>query len=202
MDDGGLVQGRAREAATVTPDLTDDAIVTALRAFLLAVLPDGVEVVQGQVNRVPEPASPDHVIITAAKRTQLSTTVHRYVPTSGDSDNALGAQPLGASPARGGFQRTGRSNSLTYQLDVYGPNSNDNAQVIATLFRDDYGCAFLALYGVQPLYCDDGQQMPLVNGEYQYEDRWTMSVVLQGNPYVSVPAQFADKVRVDMQEVI
>ncbi len=166
----------------MTPVLTDDAIITALRAFLLAVLPDGVEVVLGQVNRVPEPTSLDHVIITPARREQLSTTTHSYSMATGMSVVA-------------------RSNAVHFQLDVYGPNSTDNVQVIATLFRDAWGCDFLAPYQVQPLYCDDGRQMPLVNGEYQYEDRWTMTAAVQANPPVAVPVDFAANVAVNMVEV-
>lgn len=165
----------------MTPDITDDAIMTALRTFLLAILPDGVEVVQGQANRVPEPSSPDFVVMTNAARMQLSTTTHRY-------DNATGTNQVG------------RSNSLSVQLDVYGPNSNDNAQVIATLFRDSYGCEAMGP-DIVPLYCDDGHQMPLVNAEMQYQDRWRMTAVLQANPHISTPATFADSVAVTLVEV-
>lgn len=165
----------------MTPDITDDAIMTALRTFLLSILPAGVEVVQGQQNRVPEPTSDDFVVMTNASRTQLSTTTHLYDPATATNS-------------------VGRSNSLDVQLDVYGPNSNDNAQVIATLFRDSYGCDALGP-GIQPLYCDDGHQMPLVNGEFQYQDRWRLTATLQANPQVSTPAAFMNSVAVTLVEV-
>lgn len=159
----------------MTPALTEDAILTALRAFLLDVLPDGVEVIQGQPNRVPEPASPDHVIITPDRRTQMAQTTHEW----DGAGNTIGVN---------------RSSALHFRLDVYGPASGDNGQVITTLFRDAYGCDFFRSYGVQPLYCDDGQQMPLVNGEEQYENRWMIRATLQANILIQVPAQFADVV--------
>lgn len=155
----------------MTPDITDDAIMTALRSFLIGVLPDGTEVVAGQANRVPEPASSDFVVMTPTGRMQLSTTRHNYNPLA--QTNVVG-----------------RSNSITVQLDVYGPNSTDNAQVIATLFRDQYGCDALGP-NVQPLYCDDGRQMPLVNGEFQYQDRWTLNATLQANPAITIPQDSA-----------
>lgn len=164
----------------MTPDITDDAIMAAMGGFLEAVLPDGVEVIQGQANRVPEPKSPDFVVMTDASRRQLSTTTHSYDPVAGT--NAVG-----------------RSNALTIQLDVYGPNSSDNAQVIATLFRDAYGCEALGP-AIQPLYCDDGQQMPLVNGEFQYQDRWTLRATLQANPAITTPAQFASSVNLTLAD--
>lgn len=166
----------------MTPTLTDDEIMTALRAFLLAVLPSGVEVVQGQDNRVAEPLGPDHVIMTPARREQLSSTTHDYDPAH---DTAAIA----------------RSTGLHFQLDTYGPNASDNVQVISTLFRDAYGASFLKTYGVAPLYCDDGQQMPLVNGESQYEQRWMMRGVLQASIAVNVPTEFADNLITTLVEV-
>lgn len=58
----------------ITVSLTEDQILTGLRAFLLAVLPDGIEVVQGQDNRVSMPAGANFVIMTPARREQLSQT--------------------------------------------------------------------------------------------------------------------------------
>lgn len=159
----------------MTPALTEDAILTALRAFLLAILPDGVEVTQGQQNYVPEPNGPDHVIMTPDRRTQMAQTTHEW----DGAGNTIGVN---------------RSSALHFRLDCYGPNSADNGQVITTLFRDTFGCDFFASYGVQPLYCDDGQQMPLVNGEEQYENRWMIRATLQANILVTVPAQFSDQI--------
>lgn len=166
----------------MTPSLIDDAIVGALGDFLVAVLPAGVGVAQGQANRVPEPAGPDHVIITPARRGQLATTTRTY---DGDA----------------GTNTVARSTAFDFQLDIYGPNASNNAQVVSTLFRDLYGCTFFASRGLQPLYCDDGRQMPLVNGEFQYENRWTMGVTLHANPEIVTPAQFADAVITSLEKV-
>lgn len=165
----------------MSPDVTEEMVMTTLRSFLLAILPDGMEVVQGQQNRVPQVVGPDYVIFTPTQRTFLSSTNRTNLPATGTVD-------------------VSRSTSATFQLDVYGPNSTDNAVTIATLFRDDYGCRFMAGSGVQPLHCDNGQQMPLVNGEEQYEARWTLQAVLQVNPSVSTPMQFADRVDVTFVE--
>jgi hypothetical protein len=56
----------------ITP--TEDDVFTALRAFLVSVLPDGpVEVVQGQDNRVPEPRAASYVTMMPLRIPQLST---------------------------------------------------------------------------------------------------------------------------------
>jgi hypothetical protein len=180
------VQGRDHAAdagalMAITVSLTEDQILTGLRAFLLAVLPDGIEVVQGQDNRVSMPAGANFVIMTPARREQLSQTAHTY-------------------DAQAETKEVGRSTGLHFTLDVYGPDGSDNTQVITTLFRDEYGFVFLAPYGLAPLYCDDGQQMPLVTGEEQWLQRWMMRGVLQTNLGVTVPQEFADQLTAHLIE--
>lgn len=162
--------------------LTEDDIMTGLRAFLLEVLPDGIEVVQGQDNRVAMPAGADFVVMTPARREQLSQTAHLYDPDAGTKE-------------------VSRSTSMHFQLDVYGPNGSDNTQVITTLFRDEYGFDYFAPCGLAPLYCDDGQQMPLVTGEEQWIQRWMTRGVLQTNLAVTVPQEFADEIEFELIEV-
>lgn len=58
--------------------LTEDQAFTALRAFLLSVLPSGVEVIQAQDNRVPEPAGGDFVLMTPLRQERLSYNETTY----------------------------------------------------------------------------------------------------------------------------
>ncbi len=153
--------------------LTEDQIMTGLRMFLLDVLPDGIEVIQGQDNFVQMPPGADFVLMTPARREQLSQTAHQYDPDQQEKE-------------------VGRSTSLHFQLDIYGPNGSDNTQIITTLFRDEYGFDFFKAYGLAPLYCNDGSQMPLISGEKTYIQRWMTRGVLQTNLSVTLPQQFAD----------
>ena len=86
-----------------------------------------------------------------------------------------------------------QSTKVTVQLDVHGPNSPDNAQIISTLFRDEYAVDNVATsgYDVAPLYCGDPRQVPFLNAEQQIEVRWSMDAVMQANPVVTVSQQFA-----------
>ncbi len=59
----------------MTPSPTQSNVQAALRNFLLAVLPDGVEVVAGQPNRVPEVEGDDFVIMTPIRFMRLETNV-------------------------------------------------------------------------------------------------------------------------------
>lgn len=88
---------------------------------------------------------------------------------------------------------------LTVQLDIHGPNSADNAQVISTLWRDGYAFDFMQAAtdtDAAPLYMNDPRQTPFLNGEQQTEWRWVAEAVMQVNPVVETPQQFADMLSV------
>ena len=89
------------------------------------------------------------------------------------------------------------------QCDVHGPYSGDNAQIITTLFRDDFTFqAFNALTnGIYPLYNDDAKQIPFINAEAQWEERYCIDLHLQVNPLVSVTQQFASALSMTLQEI-
>lgn len=176
------MQSGYNEPNAMTPSLTQEQVFTALRAFIVAVVPTGVPVIKGQSNRVPMPGSDDFIIMTQTRREQLSQTTHDYRPDDSAEDIA-------------------RTTSLTFQLDVYGANAAENAQVITTLFRDDYGVSSLANCGLAPLYCGDPQQMPLVAGEQQYIQRWTFGCTLAGVISIGVPMQFAASLVTTLIEV-
>jgi hypothetical protein len=84
------------------------------------------------------------------------------------------------------------------QIDVHGPLSLDNAQTISTLFRDPYATTFFATVSdlIVPLYADDPRQTPFINGEQQYENRYTVTAHMQVNQQVAIPMQYMDDVRV------
>jgi len=172
-----------------TIDLTELAVFIGLRAFVLDVLAlPANQVVKGQQNRVPMPAGPNFVILTPTGRAQLATTVRSYRP------------PVDPAPAVG-TRDTQRQTRLDIQIDVYGPAAAENVQILSTLLRDMYGCDFLRPHRVQPLYCSDPKQLPLISGEMQYAQRWTLGATLQFNPTVSTSQQFADIVDVTFVEI-
>ncbi len=114
------------------------------------------------------------------------------------------SQTLPSSSLAAGMIDVEQSTMIVYQLDVHGPLGAENAQVISTLLRDDYGVRrFRDDLGdvASPLYTDDPRQLPFINAEKQYEDRWVVEVTLQANEVVSVPQQFADVVAVDLIDV-
>lgn len=171
----------------MTPSLTLTDAFTALRAFLVSILPAQTEIVQGQANRVPMPQRGDFVVMTPARFEQMAQTVHQVTP------------PVAPAPALG-TDEIARSMSLHIQIDVYGPASADNATVITTLLRDSYGTEAFAGTGLTPLYAEDPFQMPLVAGEQQWIQRWTIRAALHGHFAVTVPQSFADTLITELLE--
>lgn len=92
---------------------------------------------------------------------------------------------------------------LTMQLDVHGPESAAHAQVISTLFRDEYAVSKFEESGfaVVPLHADDPRLTPFVNAEQQVEMRWVITAELQCNPSVTLPQQFASELSQDLVNV-
>jgi len=224
----------------------------ATRAFLLAVLPAGTEVIRGQVNRVPEPVSPNFVLMSPATRLRLSTNQDTYEDVSFVASVAgtvmtvtevlLGAlaagQPLlgtgvttgstvvaqltgtpggvgtytvspGQTVASGKLASGGKQlvqhTELGLQLDVHGPASEDNAQIISTTLRDEWGLRRWAEVSpspeVVPLLADDPQYLPFVNGEDQWEYRWVVTARLQVNTSIRAPQEFADELHPTLIDV-
>jgi|SRR5579862_4606055 len=169
--------------------LTEKQTLTALRTVLLGILPDGLPIIRTEVNRVPEPAAPDFVLLTPISRIRLATNIDTW------TDAPEAAPPIGT---RDSLAKT----EVVVQIDVHGPASADNAQTIATLLRDEYATIEFARTGVevQPLYAEDPRQSPFENGEQQTEWRWTIDVHLQANPVVTTPQDFADVVEVTTYE--
>ena len=222
--------------------ITQSAIFTILRTYLLTILPAGVEVIKGQVNRVAEPQSADFVVMTPVMRQRLSTNADSLSITEFTASItgttltvtaiesgylAIGNQVIGTGVAAGtaitalgtgsggvgtyivshtqtvasvsmvaGNNQIEQDINFNIQLDVHGPNSGDNAQIISTMFWD--GAAFDAFQalniGVAPLYCSDPIQMPFIDGEQQYEERWVMTAYIETNIIVQSPQQFATKI--------
>lgn len=112
------------------------------------------------------------------------------------------SQTVSSTTLSSGATDATQNTEIVYQIDVHGPNSADNTQTITTLFRDPWGVDWFNTYSadndinVCPLYADDPHQVPFVNAENQYEERWIVEAHLQSNQTVSVPQQYADVVNV------
>lgn len=156
----------------VTVSITIDDLMTALRGFLLSAT--GVtEVIQAFGNDVPMPKG-EFIILSDIGTKGLSTDITEY------------DGPASAA-------KHSRSTQWRCQVDIYGERAHDLATIVATLWRSTYGCDDLAqrLPGFQPLYSSEPRQMNFINSEAGYEQRYTLDLISNFRPIVTVPQSFA-----------
>lgn len=157
-----------------------DALFIPLQAFAMTLLGLDIDhVIQGLGNDVPQPDGA-HVVMTATRQDRLSTNHEAY-----DGANARTA----TMPTQ-----------YSIQIDCYGPQASDMATTLAAMWRDPYGCDAMAP-DAAPLYASDPVQVPLINSEQNYEKRFTFSALLQFNPSVTVPQQYADALSLELVSV-
>jgi hypothetical protein len=164
----------------VAIDTTNDEVFAALRAFLLGVLPAGVEVMQTQDNRVPLPIPAlGFVTMNNVHQRRLATNITRYAT----STKAISV-----------------STEYQIQLDLYGDTAGEWAQIVQTLLRDEYGTDAFPAH-IQPLHADDPIQLPLINAEHQFEQRWKVQVFIQYDPIVTVASSSATMLQIGLKEI-
>jgi hypothetical protein len=166
---------------TATVSIAQSDLQTILRSFILSLI--DCEVVAGLDNGVPMPVNP-FVAVTPLYFNRLATNEPTY------TDPGIGQGTSGVK----------QSISYTWQIDCYGPQSSDWAAILTTMFRDSYGVDFMAPIAA-PLYADDPKQMPVVDGEENFEQRWLITAVLQYNPVVTIPVQYFNVINITSIDV-
>ena len=164
--------------AQYVPSIALDSVFDALGAFI-APFVGGAPIIRAQVNRVPMPIS-SFVELTEIASVDLETPRSTYDGVNFQSD-IIG-------PKR-----------LMIQVDFYGEAAGDWCAAVKTVWRTPYATDQFPA-GISPLYCDDGQEAPLITGEEQYERRWALTTSLQYNPIVVVPLQSADVLKMNSVE--
>jgi hypothetical protein len=186
----------------MTPSVTESQLFAALRAWLLTVVPSGVEVVQAFQNKTAPPRVRD---LTAGGTQPTGYVVMR----------TLGRQRLGteASTYRdGGHNGTDTFRDMTVstewnaQVDFYSVNgdSADWAWAAAELFRSEPACTYFdgQVSGLAPLYEEGPTQLPLADGEHQWERRMVLGLRFNYAPSVTVEQDFADTLTATTYDVL
>jgi hypothetical protein len=169
---------------SVTISLTEVQIFTALRSFLASILPSGVTIIRGQQNQTTLPPTP-YVVMTPITRTRLATNIDSITPP-------------GTLPTTQDFLTPIR---LDVQIDCYStPNAvsviaaSDLAQIVQTLWRDDFGVSYFAGLGISvtPLYTGEPRAYDFVNDQDQYEYRCGFDISMEIDPIITAPQQYAN----------
>lgn len=178
-------------ALAITPLLQQ--FYAGLVAYIAGVLGlDAEHVVVGLANRVSMPTT-GFVLIQAITTRRLRWNLHDFqtlAPTEADIIEGIEVQ---------------------VQIDCYGPQTtettdntgvaSDWAQILSATLNDEFGCTALAPSNLQPLYANEARMIPLVDGEEQYEERWSLDAHFQYNPVVTIPQQSANVLKLDLIDV-
>ena len=156
-------------------------LLIPLQAFLMELTGLPMDnVLDGQQNLTPMPTG-DFIIMTPMRQAGLSTNRVQF------DDNGVYGD---------GKELTQRSIQWPCQIDCYGPAAADFATIIGTMVRSEYACEWFRNNNspLTPHYCSDPHQTTMINGEQQYESRWTMDFIGQFNPTVTTRQDFFDSV--------
>ena len=162
-----LLNGQKNNMSVIL-DINDQDVFTAMRVFIQSFVPSTVQVVQAQDNKVPMPKG-GFITMNNTGMDRLSFNIDNY-----------------QSVVQGKTVLTPTKYSM--QLDFYGPSSQIWAVETMALFRDEYATEIFPS-NIQPLYADDPVQLPLIDGEQQYEQRWKLEGNLQYNPTLTTSQQ-------------
>lgn len=173
---------------SIVVSITEEQLLTALRTFLLTLVPVGTEVIDGNDNRTPMPITP-FVMMTTLRFADLSVSRSTYnVPTDGTAN---------------GSENNATDVQWNVQIDCFGSGASSNANTIARLIKTPYAVQQFDASGLAmaPLYATEVHNTTMINGEQQYEQRFTFEFVAQFNPVIQTPMQFANEVTVGIQTV-
>ena len=82
---------------------------------------------------------------------------------------------------------------ITCQVDIHGPDSFGNAQLVSGMWRSDWATEIVTItkgLQVYPLYCSEPRQMAFRNGEQQIEERWSIDLTMQVNNEIVIPQDY------------
>ena len=159
--------------------VTIDDVMDSLTAYIWAALGDDtVEVVRGYGNFVPQPAS-GYIVIT-----ELGTTDICFTLTQWDDDT--------------------QSNTYTaffvinVQIDCVGDSAGEWQSRIRGLWRTDLSVDSFPDPNIRPLFLKAAHMNPIAQASKQNETRWTFDAGIQYNAVITIPAQSANTLSVNI----
>lgn len=168
-------------AATLTP--TEDVLFDAMWGFVSTLFDVSVQpyIFKGFQNMTSTPPGVSYIVISPGTKQRLNQIERDYDAVNGLSNNT-------------------RRTIYCYQVDCYGPSGPDYADIVSVAWRTMWACDYFAGNNlnpptgaplpVTPLYADEPNQLNIVNGENNYEQRFTSKLYLQANQIVGLPQDF------------
>lgn len=156
----------------LTVSLTADSIYDSVHAFLKSVLGwDKEKIVRAFQDNVPTPFGYPFIYMSIKQNTRNSTNSRAYSSLTSKAGVSW-------------------SNILDVQLDFYGQDSMDDAQIVKGIFRDDYAVDFFRSSGLVPLYADEPMMSASEDEKGNFMVRNTMILHFNTHPSVVIPQDF------------
>lgn len=171
-------------SAVPSIDITASKLYTAIGGWLLAMIGSSAQVEQGQLNRI-SMSQGNYIVITLMGPGSALHKGARNYEWDGGSSNP-------------GTEKDTKGTKGVVQLDFYGPAAHDSAALVSDLVSTQYNFDYFAQQAqnggldMQPLFAGETRNMALINGEGQYESRWTFDLHFQYNPVITFPQDFMD----------
>jgi hypothetical protein len=165
---------------SVTIDISDQDVFTALVSLFGTFLPTNTPVVQGLDNQVSMPAT-GFVLMTSSGMERMGTNVNVFSSTA--QTNAILA-PI----------------KYAINIDFVGPLAQAWAMEFQALFRDEYATDLMPA-NIQPLFADDLMHIPLVDAESQFEQRWRVSAAMHYAPTITTTQQSATVIGIGIEPI-
>lgn len=154
---------------------TEDQVFDALWGWVASLFADSSNVFKAFQNQTATPTG-SYIVIQPGIKQRQDSARRDYVPSQID-------------PTAGVVNVT-RGTTYSYQIDCYGQDGANNADIISIAWRSMWACDQLETAAITPLYADEPEQLNLVNGEDQYEQRFMCRLYLQTNTVVALPQDF------------
>jgi hypothetical protein len=156
---------------------TEDQTFDAMWAWVTSLFDPSiaVQVFKGYQNMASTPYG-TYVVISPAVKERLNQGLRGYVYNAQTQVGTVTQQ---------------RNTNYSWQIDVYGPQAADWADVISIVWRSNTAADALRGGAIVPLYADEPRQLNIVNGEDQYEARFMTTLFGQVNQTVTLAQQFA-----------
>lgn len=158
--------------------LTTDKVYDSVHSFLTTVL--GIvsdKVVRAYQDNVPTPFPYPFIYMSIRQNARNSTNMSAYNTVT--SKNTVKWSGI-----------------LDVQLDFYGQDSMDQAQVVKGLFRDGYGVNFFEASGLVPLYADEPVMSASEDEKGNFMVRQTMALHFNIHPSVIIPQDFFENAEI------
>jgi len=161
--------------------ITIDNVMDSISDFLWVATgtnSDTLQIVRGYGNYVPQPQK-EFIVLTELSVTDICFTLTQWDDTN--QQNTYTAFFI-----------------INVQIDLIGPDSGEWQSQIRGLWRTEVCTNSFPDHNIRPLYLKNAHMNPIMQSSKQNETRWTFDAAIQYNAVITIPAQSANTLSVNI----